>query len=273
MKLVRVYNYEKFNIPFDHRLRLYEIKECKDIHGIVLLKEFMSTQTVSFRFFNPLEERKLNILFEKIIALAKSLKSKSIIYYTLKPDAFGGFLLEKGGHPIKRREMFLDLKKYTPLTLPIPLNIKFGPFLITPLKEHIDLCFDAIPEYDREVFSTFSPEELFEFYTLLYVGGEGVFLPEYSINIYYNEKLAGFIMINVFLKTKITISDIVIFSPYQGRGLGKILLNESIRRMQQNREKNLFLSVTYKNKKAYNMYVKFGFEFLKDYLVYTYFLI
>ncbi len=270
MRLVRVYNYEKFNIPFDHRLRLYEIKEWRSIYGILLLKEFMSSHTVSFRFFKTLSEKKLHILFEKVIELVKSLKSRSLTYYTLHPDDFGSFLLENGGYPLKRKEMFLDLKKYTPLSIPIPSNIKFGPFLITPIKEHINTCFNAIPEYDRIIFSTPSPKELYELYTLLYGGMEGIFLPEYSINIYYNEKLAGFIMVNIFLKTRVTVSDIIIFSAYQGMGLGKLLLNESIKRMKEKGEKALFLSVTHKNKKAYNMYVKFGFESLRDYLVYIY---
>ncbi len=270
MKLIRVFNYDEFNVPNHDGVKVYEIVGNRGTFGIVVFREFVDSQVVSFHIKEPLNEKEYALLFESVLDTAKGFSSKVLLHYTLTPNPFADFILEKGGHILRRREMHLDLKEFVPLETPISQEVELAPFLITPVKENIRLCFETLPEYDKFIFSAFSPQSLSELYTLLYTGRDGVFVPEFSINLYFRGRLAGFIMVNIFSEKKLVISEIMIFSPYQGKGFGKLLLNESLRRMKKKRIPLVSLSVTKKNKRAYNMYEKFGFKKSRDYFVYIY---
>ena len=119
------------------------------------------------------------------------------------------------------------------------------------------------------MFAAYSPDDLERLYTFLYTGREGVFIPEFSLSIYYQGEFAGFIMVNIFSEVY-TISEILILKKYQGKGLGKLLLNESLRRMKNREIPFVQLSVSQKNYKAYHMYEKFGFTKKRDYMVFVY---
>ncbi len=269
MELIQIFNYDQLNILFPDGVKVFEIKEGKLSFGTVIIREFIESQIVSFNIIEPLSDSKYGDLFEKIIDLVRRFGSKLLLHYALVPNPFTDFLEARGGMAIKRAEMSLDLEKYMSHDVMVPKDIELAPFLLSPIKEKITLCFDSIPTYDRLIFSSYSPSDLSELYTFLYTGREGIFVPEFSMNLYYKEKLIGFIMVNIFSQNKLTISEIIIFSPFQGRGFGKLLLNESLKKMKRKGRKTVFLSVTKRNKKALNMYIEFGFERIRDYLVYV----
>lgn len=272
MILKRIFDYNKLDINFPIRddTRLYSIEKGKKRYGILILREFINSQVVNFNIKEPIEEERYEELFEKIVSHVKDLGSSYILHYTMSSNPFSDFLLKKGGEAIERIGMVLDLEKFSPLSITIPYGMKIRPFIIGPLRENVDICFNSIPEYDRKIFSTQSSDELFLFYTYLYTGREGIFMPKLSLNIYSESDLLGFILVNTFAEERLTISEIVIFSSYQGKGFGKLLLNETLKRAKAQGHKRLFLSVTKKNKRAYNMYKKFGFEEVKYYVVYVY---
>ncbi len=268
MKLIQVFNYDQLNTLFPDGVKVFEIREGKSSFGKVIIREFIESQIVSFNITEPLNDDEYMELFEEIINLVKRFGSKLLLHYALVPNPFTDFLEARGGMVIKRVEMSLDLEKYIPYDTIMPKDIELAPFLLSPIKEKIGICFDSIPTYDRFIFSSYSPSDLSELYTFLYTGREGIFIPEFSMNLYYRKELIGFIMVNIFSQNKLTISDIIVFSPFQGRGFGKLLLNESLRRMRRKGRKAIFLSVTKRNKRALNMYTEFGFERIRDYLVY-----
>ncbi len=269
MELIQIFNYDQLNILFPDGVKVFEIKKGKFSFGRIIIRGFIKSQIVSFNITEPLDDDGYMELFEKIMELVRRFGTKLLLHYSLVPNPFTDFLQDMGGIVIKRSEMRLDLEKYSPYDILKPKDVELGPFLLSPIKEKIGLCFDSIPIYDRLIFSSYSPSDLSELYTSLYTGREGVFVPEFSMNLYYRGELVGFIMVNIFSKNKFTISEIIVFSPFQGRGFGKFLLNESLKRMKRKKEKAVFLSVTRKNKKALNMYMEFGFERIRDYLVYA----
>ncbi len=85
--------------------------------------------------------------------------------------------------------------------------------------------------------------------------------------IVYNEKHVGFIKIKTnessdFSKDSfIEIEKIYVLPEYNGKGIGKFVLQEVIRRSKSKKIKSIFLSVIDTNLKAIAFYKKAGFEF------------
>ncbi len=269
MKLVQVFNYEELKIPFHDNVKVFEVRHRNRSFGFVILREFIESQAVSFNITEPMTDVEYELLFEEVIDTVRKFGSKVLLHYALTSNPFTDFLLDRGGYILERVEMVLELKGYAPPVFPIPKDVEVAPFLIAPIRDNIKLCFSTLPEYDKFVFSSFSPNSLLNLYTLLYTGREGVFVPEFSLNLYHKGRLSGFIMVNIFSE-KVTISEIMVLSPYQGRGFGRLLLSESLRRMLKRGIERVLLSVTKKNKRAYDMYKRFGFKEKREYAVYIF---
>ena len=60
------------------------------------------------------------------------------------------------------------------------------------------------------------------------------------------------------------ISIICIKEDYQGKGIGKILLNETIKHIKTMGFHSIKMEVNKKNKRSFNLYKKFGFDILEE---------
>ncbi len=80
----------------------------------------------------------------------------------------------------------------------------------------------------------------------------------------YNEKeIIAYTEISIVLD-EANIDIIAITPTYQGRGLGRFLLKESLKRLKEKGVKKVFLEVSNNNKKALGLYSKLGFKKLLE---------
>lgn len=84
--------------------------------------------------------------------------------------------------------------------------------------------------------------------------------------IYFNEELAGYVKVNrndaqseKMGDESLEIERIYIKSPFQGKGLGKHLINKAMEIAKSNHKKMIWLGVWEKNENAIEFYKKMGF--------------
>ena len=64
------------------------------------------------------------------------------------------------------------------------------------------------------------------------------------------------------------IPQIAVHPSYQGRGLGNVLMNSAIEQFRSLGFQSLSLTVTKKNRRAFDWYQRLGFKFRKDFGAY-----
>lgn len=140
------------------------------------------------------------------------------------------------------------------------LNMLFSPFVTTIGSERFQImqaCDNDIPallELEKQVYSGQTPWDSFSFKTELRKKSNSLYLVVYSAS-----TLVAFIGAR-FYPRETHITNVAVNPQYQGRHIGRRLLEMIIERARKNKSELVSLEVRIDNDRAKNLYQSLGFE-------------
>lgn len=180
--------------------------------------------------------------------------------------------IQHGFNYFPRYFLEMDLRKYRELSgyAPFEKIIPWSSAYLVPAAEMSLLSYRN--QIDAEICEDYGTRDGSESYlrSLIENSGCGVFMPEASFMALDKQGAAcGFLICSRLSSGAAMVPQIAVHPSYQGLGVGNTLMDYSIGQLKNQGFKTISLTVTKKNRRAFEWYQRLGFRIRKDFGAYV----
>jgi len=235
------------------------IYEDEQIEGFLICNYYLDKKYIFYDdfFFNDNLEYKFTKITEFIKTVSDFVKDDNsylfrvYLEYNNEEPELVKLLKEQGFTPYRRGRMVLELsQKYEESVLPD--DYSFVDFDPERYKENRAISYDS---YFNDTDGIIYPE-------VLEPNDEpyDVECRELSPHVEYEGKYVAFCNVEEMSDKEILVHGLSVKKEFQGKGLGRQIMNEILKRAFAKGLKKVYLTVSYDNTKAFNLYKDLGFK-------------